>query len=140
MRVCFVSSTKSPYKVAIVAPTCFYYQSALFREVAAYPDINLTVFFCSDEGLLARDVKEMYNVNAQWGQEDDLIEGYESKFLFNFAPSPSYLKWPFGLINFGILREIIIRRPDAVILMSWMNPTWWMALTACVLLRIPFFT
>jgi len=133
-----VSSTKSQYKVAIVAPTCFYYQSALFREVAAYPDINLTVYFCSDEGLSARDVKEMYNVNAQWGQEDDLIEGYDSKFLRNFAPSPSYLKWPFGLINFGILKEIILGRPDAVILMSWMNPTWWMALVACALMRIPF--
>ena len=40
-----MSSTKSPIKVAIVAPTCFYYQAALFRELAADPRIDLTVYF-----------------------------------------------------------------------------------------------
>ena len=134
-----VSSTKSWFKVAIVAPTCFYYQAALFRQLAAHPRIDLTVYFCSDEGLSARDVHEMYRVDGEWGQNDELLEGYQSKFLRNYAPRPSYLKWPFGLINFGILKWIIQSRPDAVILMSWMNPTWWMALAACVFLRIPFF-
>ena len=133
-----MSSTKSRYKVAIVAPTCFYYQAALFRELTAHPKIDPTVYFCSHEGLSARDVQEMYKVDAQWGGDDELLEGYQFKFLRNYAPQPSYLKWPFGLINFGILKEIILGRPDAVILMSWMNPTWWMALWACTLFRIPF--
>ena len=131
-------STKSRYKVSIVSPTCFYYQAALFRELAAHPRLDLTVYFCSEEGLSGRDVQEMYKVDAQWGADDDLLRGYHSKFLRNFSPRPSYLKWPFGLINFGILKEIFLGRPDAVILMSWMNPTWWIALMACVIFRIPF--
>jgi glycosyltransferase involved in cell wall biosynthesis len=106
--------------------------------LAAHPKIDLTVYFCSHEGLSAQDVQEMYKVDAQWGGDDELLEGYQFKFLRNYAPQPSYLKWPFGLINFGILKEIILGRPDAVILMSWMNPTWWMALLACTLFRIPF--
>ena len=134
-----MSSTKSRYKVAIVAPTCFYYQAPLFRELAAHPKIDLTVYFCSQESLSARDVQEMYKVDAQWGGDDELLEGYRFKFLRNYALRPSYLKWPFGLINFGIVKELVLGRPDAVILMSWMNPTWWMALWACVLMRIPFF-
>ena len=133
-----MSSTKSRFKVAIVAPTCFYYQAALFRELAAHPRLDLTVYFCSDEGLTARDVLEMYKVHQRWGEDNEMLGGYQCKFLRNYAPQPSYLKWPFGLINFGILKEIVSNRPDAVILMSWMNPTWWMALAACVLLRIPF--
>jgi len=133
-----MSSAKSSYKVAIVAPTCFYYQTDLFRELAVHPRIDLTVYFCSNEGLSARDVLEMYKVHQHWGDEH-LLEGYRSKFLTNYAPQPSYLKWPFGLINFGILKEIILGRPDVVILMSWMNPTWWIALAASVMFRIPFF-
>jgi len=134
-----MNSTKSRYKVAIVAPTCFYYQAALFRQLATDPKLDLTVYFCSDEGILARDVLEMYKVNEDWGLGDELLEGYHSKFLRNFSPRPSYLKWPFGLINIGVIKEIILNRPDVVVLMSWMNPTWWMALAACVLFRIPFF-
>ena len=133
-----MNSAKSHYKVAIVAPTCFYYQAALFRELAAHPRLDVTVYFCSDEGLSARDVQEMYYVDAQWGADDELLEGFRFKFLRNYAPRPSYLKGPFGLINFGIIKEIALSRPDVVILMSWMNPTWWMAIMACVLLGIPF--
>ena len=133
-----MSSAKSRYKVYIVAPTCFYYQADLFRELSAYPDIDLTVYFCSNEGISARDIQEMYKVDEQWGASEWLLEGYKFNFLRNYAPQPSYLKWPFGLINFGILKKIILGRPDIVILMSWMNPTWWMALAACVLFRIPF--
>jgi glycosyltransferase involved in cell wall biosynthesis len=81
----------------------------------------------------------MYKVDEHWGGDEELLEGYRFKFLKNYAPRPSYLKWPFGLFNIGIIREVILGRPDAVILMSWMNPTWWMALTACALFRIPFF-
>jgi glycosyltransferase involved in cell wall biosynthesis len=133
-----VSATNSRFKVSIVAPTCFYYQAALFRELAAHPKIDLTVYFCSDEGHFSQDVWEMYKVDEQWGGSEELLEGYRSILLRNYAPRPSYLKWPFGLINVGVIKEIILGRPDAVILMSWMNPTWWMALTVCVLFRLPF--
>ena len=87
-----MNSTKSQFKVAIIAPTCFYYQTALFRELAAHPRIDLTVYFCSDEGLVAKDVQEMYKVDKQWGVDDELLRGYEYKFLRNYAPQPSYLK------------------------------------------------
>ena len=101
--------------------------------------MDLTVYFCSNEGLSAQDVREMYKVNEDWGGNEELLEGYQYKFLRNFSPRPSYLKWPFGLVNFGIIKEIIQNRPDSVILMSWMNPTWWMALAICAIFRIPFF-
>lgn len=133
-----MSSTKSRFKVAIIAPTCFYYQAALFRQLAAHPKIDLIVYFCSDEGLVARDVREMYKVDERWGGNEGLLEGYQFKFLRNYAPQPSYLKWPFGLVNIGILKELALSRPDVVILMSWMNPTWWMAQAACLLFNIPF--
>ena len=60
---------KARYKLAISAPTCFYYQVALFRQLAAHPRIDLMVYFCSDEALRARDVQEMYHTDEKRGDE-----------------------------------------------------------------------
>lgn len=133
-----MSQTKSLYKLAIVAPTCFYYQVALFRQLAAHPRIDLQVYFCSDEALHARDVREMYRTEEDWGDEGGLLAGYNYQFLPNKSPRPSYLKWPLGLMNFSIWREIKQNRPHAVVLMSWMNATWWVAIAACLLFKVPF--
>lgn len=133
-----MDSSSARYKVAIVAPTCFYFQVALFRELAAHQRIDLTVYFCSDEALYARDVVKMFKTNEQWGGDEDLLEGYKSKFLKNYSPFPSYLSWPFGLMNFGIWGQIKRDRPDVVILMSWTNLTWWVATLACLTSKIPF--
>lgn len=131
--------TVKRYKVAIVAPTCFYYQAALFRELAAHPRIDLIVYFCSPEALSARDVLHMYKTNDHWGVQEEVLEGYEYKFLRNYSPFPSYLRWPFGLMNLGIWNSIGRDKPDAVVLMSWMNLTWWEAILACSFFKSPFF-
>ncbi len=133
-----MAGTKLRYKVVIVAPTCFYYQVTLFRKLAAHPRIDLLVCFCSDESLYARDVHEMYKTDSSWGDEGQLLDGFKYKFLKNRSLSPSYLKWPFGLINPGIWSEIREERPDVVILMSWMNLTWWIAVSVCLRYGVPF--
>jgi len=133
-----MSQTKARYKLAIVAPTCFYYQVSLFRKLAAHPRIDLTVYFCSDESLQARDARAMYHIDQDWGDESELLDGYSHKFLPNMSPFPSYLKWPYGLMNFSIWREIKQNKPDVVVLMSWMNVTWWVAIAACFLYKVPF--
>jgi glycosyltransferase involved in cell wall biosynthesis len=124
--------------VAIVAPTAFFYQVALFRELADHPRIDLTVLFCSDEALTGQDIPKKFNTDGQWGFEDDLLRGYRYKFLRNFSPRPSYLNWPVGLVNPGIWGELERLKPAAVVLMSWMNPTWWLAILACLRYKIPF--
>ena len=133
-----MNEKKPPYKVAIIAPTCFYYQVALFRELASHNQIDLTVYFCSKEALDSNDVKTTFNSDSSWGVEDELLEGYKYKFLRNFSPRPSYLKWPFGLMNFGIWNEIRKDRPDAVVLMAWISMTWWVAIMACLFFKIPY--
>lgn len=133
-----VAATKSQYKLFIIAPTCFYYQVSIFRKLAADPRFDLKVYFCSDEAFQSQDVLAMYNTEAKWGGERELLLGFEYNFLRNYSPRPSYLKWPFGLMNFGIWPEIRKQRPDIVILMSWMNITWWTAILACLIHNVPF--
>ena len=133
-----MTSTRSPHKITIVAPTCFYYQVELFRELADHPDIDLTVYFCSTEALNSKEVQQMYNTDSGWGIENDLLKGYRFKFLRNFSPFPSYLRSIVGLMNFGIWGEIKRNKPDVVLLMSWMNPVWWIAVLACIVFKVPF--
>jgi len=127
-----------PYKVTIIAPTCFYYQVPLFRSLAANDRIDLTVYFCSEEGSSGEDVKSVYGNDQNWGVEGQLLDGYKSKFLKNHSPRGSYLKSLTGLANFGIWNELSRDRPDAVVIMSWMNPTWWLSILACLRFKIPF--
>ena len=125
------------YKIAIIAPTCFYYQAALFRTLDANDRIDLTVYFCSDEGSSGKDVKTVYGNDQTWGVEGQLLDGYRYKFLKNHSPQGSYLKSLTGLANFGIWNELSRERPDAVVIMSWMNPTWWLTILACLRFKIP---
>ncbi len=133
-----MTSAQRPYKITIVAPTCFYYQVELFRELAAHPEIDLTVYFCSAEALNTKEIQHMYNTDSGWGIETDLLQGYRYKFLKNFSPFPSYLRSIVGLMNFGIWGEIRRNKPDVVLLMSWMNPVWWLAVLASSIFKVPF--
>ena len=125
------------YRVLIVAPTCFYYQAPLFRALAANDRIDLMVYFCSDEGVSGKDVKSVYGSDQNWGTRDSLLDGYRYKFLKNHSPRGSYLKSLVGLANLGIWKDLSEDRPDVVVVMSWMNPTWWLTFLACLKLKIP---
>lgn len=129
---------ENPYKITIVAPTCLYYQVKLFQTLAADPKIELTVCFCSQEALESKDIPTLYMTDQSWGPTNDLLTGYRHKFLRNFSPRPSYLSWPFGLMNLGIWNEIKRNRPDLVILMGWNNLTWWIAVLASRIFNVPF--
>ena len=128
---------KPSYRIIIIAPTCFYYQVPLFRALSSDPRIDLTVLFCTEEGVSGTDIKSTYGADKRWGSRDELLNGYKSKFLKNYAPRGSYLKSLVGLFNLGIWNELKRERPDAVAIMSWMNPTWWLTILACFRFRIP---
>ena len=126
-----------PHRITIIAPTCFYYQAPLFRALSSDERIDLTVVFCTDEGVSGTDIKAAYGADESWGRREQLLGGYKSKSLKNHVPKGSYLKSLVGLFNLGIWSELRRERPDAVAIMSWMNPTWWLTVLACLKFRIP---
>jgi len=132
------SKRTKPYKTVIVAPSCFYYHTPLYRKIDEHVDLDLTVYFCSDEALVGRQISLHFQANSSWGIEDKVLIGYRYEFLKNYSPFPSYLRSFFGLVNIGILNEIRKNRPDLMILMAWINPTFWLAILACKFYRIPF--
>jgi len=128
---------KDKYRVAFVAPTAFFYQAPIFRELAANPRIDLMVYFCSDEAIRGADVLRKFETDEQWGDSERTLSGYEYKFLKNYSPFPSYLSWPLGLINLGIWRELKNSKPDAVVFMSWVNVTDLITISASRFFRLP---
>ena len=62
--------TPRRYKIAIIAPTPFYYQVPIFQRLNNDPRIDLTVYFCSREALESRDLLILYNSNNEWGEEN----------------------------------------------------------------------
>src|SRR5258706_8004886 len=133
---------KKPYKIAIIAPVPFYYHIPLYRKLAESLEIDSMVYYCSDETLHGTDVEKTYHTKGNFVNKEDLLQGYNYKFLRNYTFTPSYLSWPFGLVNFGIWAEIKKGKYDAVVLQSWTNTTWWLAFLACIFFktRILFMT
>lgn len=127
---------KKNFKIAIVAPAPFYYHAPLYRQLASSSEIDLSVYYCSDEVLRGKDIEKTYMVKGRLAG-NDILNGYKNKFIKNYSPFPSYLTWPFGLMNFGIWQEIKNNKFDAVILQSWTNLTWWVAFFACLKFKTP---
>ena len=73
--------TERRYKLSIVSPTPFFYQTPLYRALAVHPRIDLSVYFCSDEALTGKDIVKKFNTVAHWGDEEDSLRGYNYKFL-----------------------------------------------------------
>ena len=67
-------------KLAIIAPTPFYYQVPIFKVLANHPRIGLKVYYCSDEGITGTDVHKKFHANSDWGIEDNLLDliGYST--------------------------------------------------------------
>lgn len=124
------------YRVAIVSPATHYYHTPLYKQLTSSANIDLTVYYCSDEAISGGDIKKTYGVVGRFS-EDSMLEGYKYQFLKNYSPRPSYLRWPFGLINFGIWNEIKHGNYDAVILQAWTDVTWYVAFLACLKFKTP---
>lgn len=124
-----------PWRLAIVASHVIQYQGPFFRLLAAEPDIDLTVLYCSRHGLdVYRD--EDMKTSLRWDVE--LLDGYRHRFLKNLSSNPDggYLR----LVNPGLVPELMSGGYDAVIFFTgWGSVTALLGLAACRLLRIPAF-
>lgn len=124
------------YKVAFLVSHPVQYFSPLFKEMAKHPQIDLTVYYCSDE--IMKGVRDVgFGVEVKW--DIPLFEGYRYKFLKNQSPIPTIFKPPLGLINFGIIREIVKNKHDAVVIHGWNYVTHVLVYMTAISSRIPVF-
>ena len=100
---------------------------APFFENFQNSEITLTVLFCSKEGL-----EESYDVefgkNVKW--DIPLLNGYESKFIKNNSKKPTIHNRFFGLLNWGIIKELKLAENSIVIVPGWNYASYWLAIFA----------
>jgi len=120
-------------RLAIIASHVIQYQDPFFRKLAAVPDLDVIVFFCSREGAsVYRDVD--MQTSLRW--DLDLLQGYRHRFLRNVGGGHGF----FRLVNPGIVSAIVRGRFDAVLFMTgWAWATAWLGFAACRIARVPIF-
>lgn len=113
------------YRVALVASHVIQYQAPFFRLLAAAPDVDLDVIYCSRAGAETYHDAEM-QTTLRW--DLDLLSGYRHRFLRNFGRGDGYTR----LVNPGIVPRLLFGRYDAAIFfLGWGTVTSLLGIAAC---------
>jgi len=119
------------YRVALVASHVIQYQAPFFRMLAAQPEIDLTVLFCSRAGAEVYRDTDM-QTDLRW--DLDLLGGYRHQFLRNYGRGEGAAR----LINPGIVPALLFGRFDAAIFfLGWGTVTSLLGIAACRMRGLP---
>ncbi|MHB1843362.1 MAG: glycosyltransferase family 4 protein [Deltaproteobacteria bacterium] len=116
-------SSHPPRRLAIVASHPIQYQAPLFRELAKRPEVDLTVFFCTDHGVTER-LDPGFGQTFKW--DLPLLEGYRHEFVPNRSPRPGVTGF-FGELNPALLWKLAQGRFDAVLVHGYAYASCWLA-------------
>ncbi|MAF80308.1 hypothetical protein CL629_04505 [bacterium] len=126
----------APYRLAVLASHPIQYQAPLWKKIAEHQHIDLKVYYCVDWGVEKPQYDpKFFNTPYKW--DIPLLEGYTYEFLKNYSPKPGpYLG---GCINPNIAFKLWKHKYDAVVIMGWMDITFWFAYLAALVGRTPVF-
>ena len=119
------------FKIALIESSPNWHRPELYRQIASHKRIELMVYFCSTTALDGKVLSEAFAVNGMnWGQ--NLVEGYQHKFLKNFSLiQPKFNKTRlFSYFNPGVWNEIRKGDYNAIVVAMWNDVTPWIAAIA----------
>jgi len=92
------------------------YQTPLIQNLHKNLEgIELDVVYFANHTIGGYD--KQFGINVKW--DIPLLHGYNFHFLKNYSPRPSVSNSFFGLINFGVIKYLIIRKPDYIVVHGW---------------------
>ncbi|MCP4110852.1 MAG: glycosyltransferase family 4 protein [Desulfobacteraceae bacterium] len=121
-------------RLGILATHPIQYHAPLFRQLASYPDIELTVYFCHRP--TSEEQGQGFGIPFQW--DVDLISGYPHIWLKNQSAHPSLISFR-GLDTPEIINIIEQKQFDAFIVHGWNKKSCWQAFSACWRTQTPLF-
>lgn len=92
------------------------YFAPLHRQMAADPEIDLTVLFCSDHGVEG-SLDHQFGVRVKW--DIPLLENYKYVFLKNNAPNPSIQTGFWGLMNWAVVPYLWKSPRSTLVVYGW---------------------
>jgi len=111
-----------PMRLAALFSHPIQYFSPLFRVLATRSEIDLTVYYCSRQGVDEyRDIE--FGTNVKW--DIPLLEGYRYRFLSNWRHNLGVGGF-LSLINPSIVSELRKERYDAILIHGYSHLTDWL--------------
>jgi len=101
-------------KITILDMSPTHYRVPIYTKLAKRKNIDLMVYFSSDYGI-KKSYNKAFGCKLKW--ENDL-SGFTHKFLKNYHWSKNPLP-PKKMWNFGIIKEIIKNKFDAIVIVSY---------------------
>ena len=127
----------APYRLAVLNSHVIQYFAPLYRRLAQEPDIDVTVYYCSRQGLDAYTDPGFGGQLVQW--DVPLLEGYRSVFLDNWRHE-IFVKGFWSLVNPGIVAELRRNHFDAILVHGHNYATYLLACLAARWQGTPIFT
>ena len=103
------------------------YHSPLFQLIAKQNYVDLTVCYYTDHTMGGTD-KE-FGKRIKW--DIPLLEGYEHRFIKNYSFRPQVSGKFLGLINPGVIIQVLINKPDVVLVNGWAYFSDWLVFLVC---------
>lgn len=122
-----------PIRLAALYSHPIQYFVPIFRELASRPTVDLTVYFCSRQGL-SESFDADFGTVFQW--DVPLLDGYRSRFLRNWT-SQTRTDGFWRLINPAVTTELVRQRYDALLMHGYEHATKVMALAAAKMSGTP---
>jgi len=119
-------SAHKPLRLAALFSHPIQYFAPLFRALAARPEVDLTVYYCSRQGVDEYKDAE-FGTNVKW--DTPLLDGYKYRFLTNWRHTRTVGGF-LSLVNPSIVRELGRERYDAVLIHGYSHLTDWLAILA----------
>jgi glycosyltransferase involved in cell wall biosynthesis len=123
----------TPYRLAVLNSHPIQYFAPLYRRLAQEPAIDLTVYYCSRQGVETY-LDAGFGIPVQW--DIPLLTGYRSKFLPNLRRSDRVGGF-LSLVNPALLHELRENRYDALWVHGHNYFTFVLAILAARLFRTP---
>lgn len=121
------------YRLAVLNSHPIQYFAPLYRRLAREPWIDLTVYYCSRQGVETY-MDAGFGVSVQW--DVPLISGYRYRFLPNLRRT-DHVGGFFSLMNLSLLRELRENRYDALWIHGHNYFTFVLVILAAKLFRTP---
>lgn len=125
---------RKKFRLAYIVSHPIQYQVPLLRRIAFEPDIDLTVFFCSDHSVKGYADQGFGGVQVKW--DVPLLEGYIHEFLPAVRQTSTESSF-WNPINCGIYRALKKGKFDAVWLHGYWNFTSVLTMLTAKYLGIP---